>query len=134
MARRTLAAQGLAECVTFSFMPAEAAALFGAMPETLRLTNPIAADLDQLRPTPLATLALAAARNAARGYADTALFEIGPGFDASGRDGQRLGRGRRARRRDAAQLDRAGARRWMRWMPRPICAPPLPRSACRWRR
>ena len=90
VARRTLAAQGLAECVTFSFMPAETAALFGAVPETLRLTNPIAADLDQLRPTPLATLALAAARNAARGYADTALFEIGPAFDATVQDGQRL--------------------------------------------
>jgi phenylalanyl-tRNA synthetase beta chain len=90
LARRTLAAQGLAECVTFSFMPAEAAALFGAVPETLRLTNPIAADLDQLRPTPLATLALAAVRNVARGYADTALFEIGPAFDAETEMGQRL--------------------------------------------
>jgi phenylalanyl-tRNA synthetase beta chain len=90
LARRTLAAQGLAECVTFSFMPAETAALFGAVPETLRLTNPIAADLDQLRPTPLATLALAAVRNAARGYADTALFEIGPAFDAEAEMGQRL--------------------------------------------
>jgi phenylalanyl-tRNA synthetase beta chain len=90
IARRTLAAQGLAECVTFSFMPAASAALFGAVPETLRLTNPIAADLDQLRPTPLATLALAAVRNAARGYADTSLFEIGPAFDAEAEYGQRL--------------------------------------------
>jgi phenylalanyl-tRNA synthetase beta chain len=84
------ARQGLAECVTFSFMPAGSAALFGAVPATLRLSNPIAADLDQLRPTPLATLALAAVRNAARGYADTALFEIGPAFDESAELGQRL--------------------------------------------
>jgi phenylalanyl-tRNA synthetase beta chain len=56
------------------------AALFGVTPEALRLTNPIAADLDQLRPTPIATLALAAQRNAARGYPDVALFEIGPEF------------------------------------------------------
>jgi phenylalanyl-tRNA synthetase beta chain len=90
LARRTLAAQGLAECVGFSFMPAASAALFGAVPESLRLTNPIAADLDQLRPTPLATLALAAVRNAARGYAETSLFEIGPGFDATAEIGQRL--------------------------------------------
>jgi phenylalanyl-tRNA synthetase beta chain len=90
LARRTLAAQGLAECVTFSFMPAETAALFGAVPDALRLSNPIAADLDQLRPTPLATLALAAVRNAARGYADTALFEIGPAFDETAELGQRL--------------------------------------------
>jgi phenylalanyl-tRNA synthetase beta chain len=90
LARRTLAAAGLAECVTFSFMPGASAALFGAVPETLRLANPIAADLDQLRPTPLATLALAAARNAARGYPDLGLFEIGPAFDADAPHGQRL--------------------------------------------
>ncbi len=80
LVRRTLAAQGMAECVTFSFMPQNIAALFGDAPDALRLTNPIAADLDQLRPTPIATLALAAQRNAARGYPDAALFEVGPGF------------------------------------------------------
>jgi len=86
LARRTLAAQGLAECVTFSFMAQADAALFGATPDALRLTNPIAADLDQLRPTPIATLALAAQRNAARGYPDVPLLEIGPAFavDAPG--------------------------------------------------
>src|SRR5581483_10963685 len=80
LARRTLAAQGLTECVTFSFMSTREASLFGETPEALRLTNPIAADLGQLRPTPIATLALAAKRNAARGYPDVALFEIGPEF------------------------------------------------------
>ena len=87
LARRTLAAQGLAECVTFSFMATAEAAPFGETPDSLRLTNPIAADLDQLRPTPIATLALAAKRNAARGYADLGLFEVGPAFVV---DGQRL--------------------------------------------
>ncbi len=86
LARRTLAAQGLAECVTFSFMAQGQAALFGDTPQALRLSNPIAADLDQLRPTPVATLALAAQRNAARGWPDVALFEVGPGFHT---DGQR---------------------------------------------
>ena len=90
LARRTLAAQGLAECVTFSFMSTGEAALFGDTPETLRLTNPIAADLDQLRPTPIATLALAAKRNAARGCPDVALFEVGPEFAEAAPDGQRL--------------------------------------------
>ncbi len=89
LARRTLAAQGLAECVTFSFMSAGEAALFGDTPESLRLTNPIAADLDQLRPTPIATLALAAKRNAARGYPDVALFEVGPKFLVDAPEGQR---------------------------------------------
>ena len=80
LARRVLAGRGLAECVTFSFMPRARAAVFGAAPETLRVINPIAADLDQMRPTPLATLVQAASGNIARGYADTALFEIGPGY------------------------------------------------------
>lgn len=88
--RRTLAAQGLAECVTFSFMAEADAALFGGTPDALRLSNPIASDLDQLRPTPIATLALAAKRNAARGWPDVALFELGPEFSVDARDGQRL--------------------------------------------
>jgi phenylalanyl-tRNA synthetase beta chain len=90
LARRTLAAQGLVECVTFSFMAAADAALFGPTPDALRLSNPIAADLDQLRPTPLATLALAAQRNAARGFLDTALFEVGPAFRTEAAEGQCL--------------------------------------------
>jgi phenylalanyl-tRNA synthetase beta chain len=46
--------------------------------------------LDQLRPTPLATLALAAKRNAARGYPDVSLFEIGPAFATDALNGQKL--------------------------------------------
>jgi phenylalanyl-tRNA synthetase beta chain len=88
LARRTLAAAGLVECVTFSFMAQAQAALFGGGDAALRLQNPIASDLDQLRPTPLATLALAAARNAARGFADTALFEVGPAFSGTDPDAQ----------------------------------------------
>jgi len=85
LARRVMAARGLMECVTFSFLDHATASLFGDAPERLRLANPIAADLDQMRPTPLATLALAAARNAARGFPDVGLFEVGPSYlsDAS---------------------------------------------------
>ncbi len=90
LTRRTLAAQGLAECVSFSFMAQAQAALFGDTPDALRLLNPIAADLDQLRPTPLATLALAAARNATRGYPDVGLVEIGPAFQIDAPEGQTL--------------------------------------------
>jgi phenylalanyl-tRNA synthetase beta chain len=90
LARRVLAARGLAECVTYSFGPQATMARFGAVPEGLRLLNPIAADLDQLRPTPVASLALAAARNAARGFPDVALFEIGAAFAEDAPDGQRL--------------------------------------------
>lgn len=90
LARRVLAAQGLAECVSFSFVAQTEAALFGDTPEALRLLNPIAADLDQLRPTPLVSLAIAAARNATRGYPNLGLFEIGPGFAVDRQDGQTL--------------------------------------------
>ena len=89
-ARRVLAARGMAECVTFSFLDRTTAARFGEASQALALQNPIAADLDQMRPSPLATLALAAARNAARGFPDLALFEIGPGFRDPSPDGQAL--------------------------------------------
>lgn len=80
VARRLLASRGLLECVTFSFLAHDQAALFGDAPDALRVVNPIAADLDQMRPTPMAPLALAAARNAARGLGQGGLFEIGPAF------------------------------------------------------
>jgi phenylalanyl-tRNA synthetase beta chain len=84
LARRSLAARGLMECVTFSFLDHEIAALFNGSDAGLRLANPIAADLDQMRPTAIATLAAAAARNIARGYPDLGLFEIGPAYPAAG--------------------------------------------------
>ena len=83
----------MAECVGFGFTSRAQALRFGGAPEALRLQNPIAVDLDQMRPTPLATLVEAANRNAARGQADLALFEVGAGFEEAGgpdADGQRL--------------------------------------------
>jgi len=80
LARRVLAARGMLDCVSFGFIDSRVAALFGDTPAALRVENPIAADLDQMRPTPLASLATAAARNAARGFADVALAEIGGAY------------------------------------------------------
>lgn len=80
LARRALAARGLLECVTFSFADDATCTLFGGGDESLRLANPIAADLNQMRPTPLVTLAQAAARNFSRGFTDFGLFEIGPAY------------------------------------------------------
>ena len=80
IARRTLAAAGLMEAVSFSFMQGREATLFGGGDPALRVLNPISADLDQLRPTAVASLALAAGRNAARGLPSALLFEIGPSF------------------------------------------------------
>ncbi|HEY1072094.1 phenylalanine--tRNA ligase subunit beta [Brevundimonas sp.] len=77
-ARRALAALGYAEAVTWSFTKQSTAVLFGGGDERLVLENPIAADLDCMRPSILPNLIQAAARNAARGHADAALFEIGP--------------------------------------------------------
>jgi phenylalanyl-tRNA synthetase beta chain len=90
LARRVLAARGLAECVTFSFMRRERAALFGDAQALLAVDNPISADLDTMRPTPLATLAEAAARNAARGEPAALLFEVGPAFHPELANRQRL--------------------------------------------
>jgi phenylalanyl-tRNA synthetase beta chain len=81
MAKRLLASRGLLEAVTFSFMPSAIAKLFqpkGANAPLVMLANPISADLDAMRPSILGNLLLAAARNAARGFSDVALFEVGP--------------------------------------------------------
>ena len=80
LARRVLAGRGLLDCVSFGFLDSRSAALFAETPAALRLENPIAADLDQMRPTPLASLLLAAGRNAARGYADLGLAELGAAY------------------------------------------------------
>ena len=80
--RRTLAARGFNECVSFSFIARERASLFGGGDEARQLSNPIASDLDALRPSPLPSLLAAAARNTARGLTDFNLFEIGPAFQS----------------------------------------------------
>lgn len=90
-ARRALAAQGLMEAVTWSFMPGPLAALFGGeVDHVLRLQNPISSDLDVMRPSILGNLVAAAQRNAARGYGDAGLFEVGPIFLRDKKDGQAL--------------------------------------------
>jgi phenylalanyl-tRNA synthetase beta chain len=86
--RRTLAARGLVEAVTFSFMAASDAALFGGVKPELRLINPISADLDVMRPTILPNLLAAARRNADRGLADSALFEVGAQYHDDTPEGQ----------------------------------------------
>lgn len=80
LARRVMAARGMQEAVTYGFIERRIASLFGDAPDALHLENPIASDLDQMRPTPIASLALAAAQNAARGFADVALCELGGGY------------------------------------------------------
>ncbi len=79
-ARRTAAALGYNECVTYSFIDQASAALFGGGTDEARLENPISSDMSHMRPDLLPGLLQAAARNQARGFADMALFEVGPAF------------------------------------------------------
>jgi len=90
--RATLAGRGLLETLTWSFMDSRKVDMFGAQQnqnkETLRLVNPISSELDYMRPSILPNLIDAAQRNADRGFADAALFEIGPVFKSTEAAGQ----------------------------------------------
>jgi phenylalanyl-tRNA synthetase beta chain len=77
LAARTLAARGLNEVVTWSFLANDHAALFGGGKPELALANPISTELTDMRPSLLPNLVAAIGRNLARGFADLALFEVG---------------------------------------------------------
>ncbi|MCO4847725.1 MAG: phenylalanine--tRNA ligase subunit beta [Yoonia sp.] len=79
-AKRTAAALGYNECVTYSFIDRDAAALFGGGDDATMLENPISSDMSHMRPGLLPGLLRAAARNQARGFADMGLFEVGHAF------------------------------------------------------
>ncbi|MDP2064007.1 MAG: phenylalanine--tRNA ligase subunit beta [Phaeovulum sp.] len=79
-ARRMLAALGYNECVSYSFIDAASARLFGGGQDACLIENPISSEMTHLRPDLLPGLLAAAARNQARGFADLALFEVGPAF------------------------------------------------------
>lgn len=88
LAKRALAARGLVEAVTWSFIPHDDATLFGGGGADLALANPIASDLSDMRPSLVPGLLRAAQRNADRGYADVALFEVGQCFASDQPEGQ----------------------------------------------
>ena len=79
-AKRALAARGLTEAVTWSFVSKREAELFGGGSAALALANPIAAELSDMRPSLIAGLVMAAQRNADRGAGNVALFEVGQIF------------------------------------------------------
>ena len=79
-ARRTAAALGYNECISYAFIDAQAASLFGGGDDATKLENPISNDMSHMRPGLLPGLLRAAARNQARGFADLALFEVGHAF------------------------------------------------------
>ena len=79
-AKRALAARGLVEAVTWSFISKPQAELFGGGSAALALANPIAAELSDMRPSLIPGLVAAAQKNADRGFPDVALFEVGQIF------------------------------------------------------
>ncbi len=88
-ARRALAARGMNEAVTWSFLPLKKAERFGGGGADVRLLNSIDATLDTMRPSILPNLIDAASRNEARGLSDPALFEVGPQYKDATPQGQR---------------------------------------------
>ncbi|QFT47719.1 Phenylalanine--tRNA ligase beta subunit [Roseivivax sp. THAF40] len=85
--RRTAAALGYNECVTYSFIDQAAATLFGGGDDATMLANPISSEMSHMRPSLLPGLLQAAARNQARGMSDLVLFEMGHVF-AGGEPGE----------------------------------------------
>src|SRR3954449_13518629 len=79
-AKRALAARGMVEAVTWSFIAKPAAELFGGGQAELALANPIASELSEMRPSLLPGLVATAQANADRGFSDIALFEVGQVF------------------------------------------------------
>jgi phenylalanyl-tRNA synthetase beta chain len=79
-ARRTTAALGYNEAVTYSFIDQKAAELFGGGTDATMLANPISSEMSHMRPNLLPGLLQAAARNQARGFMDVSLFEAGPAW------------------------------------------------------
>ncbi len=105
LAKRALAARGLLEAVTFSFVDDRAARLFGGGAAELKLLNPISSELTDMRPSTLPALIAAAGRNAARGFPDAALFEVGPAYADATPAGQALVAG-------GIRAGAAGPRHW----------------------
>lgn len=79
-ARRTLAARGFVEALTWSFVSRPHAEAFGGGKPELALANPIASDLSDMRPSQVPGLVRALQKNADRGMPDQPLFEVGQVF------------------------------------------------------
>jgi phenylalanyl-tRNA synthetase beta chain len=88
-ARRHLAASGYLETISWSFVSEAAAKLFDGGDAALKLANPIAAELSDMRPSALIGLLHAVARNQAKSDPDCALFEVGPVYSDDTPTGQR---------------------------------------------
>ncbi|MEL6948000.1 MAG: phenylalanine--tRNA ligase subunit beta, partial [Pseudomonadota bacterium] len=107
--RRALAARGMSEAVLYSFIPKAHAEHFGGGQAALELSNPIASDMSDMRPSLLPSLLAAAKRNADRAMGDLALFEVSHVYRGVEIDDQK--RVAAGIRRGTARLDNTG-RHW----------------------
>ncbi|KAG1651476.1 Phenylalanine--tRNA ligase beta subunit [Nymphon striatum] len=87
--KRALASRGMMEAVNWSFISESQAKAFGGGEASLKLSNPIAADMSDMRPSLLPGLIAAAGRNADRGIGDVAIFEVSGIYENDTPDGQR---------------------------------------------
>ncbi|MGB6327176.1 MAG: phenylalanine--tRNA ligase subunit beta [Methylocella sp.] len=108
-AKWALAANGLVEAVTWSFVSRQRALMFGGGASRLALANPIAPELSDMRPSLLPGLIAAAQRNSDRGHGDVALFEVGQIFLSDDAEGQKIAAS--AIRRGMAKVNGTG-RHW----------------------
>ncbi|MDP9807354.1 phenylalanyl-tRNA synthetase beta chain [Rhizobium tibeticum] len=109
IAKRALASRGMLEAVNWSFISEDQAKLFGGGSPALKLANPIASDMSDMRPSLLPGLLSAAQRNADKGYGDVAIFEVSGTYENDRPEGQRRVAG--GIRRGTASLAGAG-RMW----------------------
>ncbi|MBT7899289.1 MAG: phenylalanine--tRNA ligase subunit beta [Rhodospirillales bacterium] len=112
--RRALAARGMNEAVTYSFIAEDHAKLFGGGSAELKLQNPISSELTDMRPSILPALLAAVGRNADRGFGDIGLFEVGPSYANATPEGQALIAG-------GVRAGQTGPRHWAR-QPRAVDA------------
>ncbi|QPC86121.1 phenylalanine--tRNA ligase subunit beta [Mesorhizobium sp. NBSH29] len=108
-ARRALAVRGLMEAINWSFISAKHAQAFAGGQPALRLANPIAADMSDMRPSLLPGLLSAVQRNVDRGFGDVALFEVSGTYEGDTPEAQR--RVAAGVRRGTAKADGSG-RHW----------------------
>jgi phenylalanyl-tRNA synthetase beta chain len=80
IAKRVLAARGLNEAVTWSFISEGLAKTFGGGDPTLRIAYPISNEMSDMRPSILPNLIQAAIRNQDRAQHTIELFEVGPQY------------------------------------------------------
>lgn len=84
-----LCANGFVENISWSFIDDKIAAVFASTKPELFVTNPIAAQMNYMRPTLLAGLLTMIAKNQARGFNDLMVFEVGKIFLGVKKDQQK---------------------------------------------